>query len=65
MGLYPGYEENLFKSYGTEDDENCLKLKQKDVDISKRRVVNSLVSTKRCWSSVRNEVVLSCKEFLS
>jgi hypothetical protein len=46
---YPGaYEENLLKSCGTEDDENCSKLKQNDVNVSKRRVVNSLVSTKRC-----------------
>ena len=32
---------------------------------SQRRSVNSLVSTKRCWSAVRNEVVLACQNYVS
>lgn len=31
----------------------------------KRRVFNSLVPSERIWSAVRNEIVLSCKEFLA
>lgn len=61
-GPYPGgHEEKLLSQSCPETEEGT----QITPEVPKRRITNSLVSTKRCWSAVRNEVVLSCKEFLS
>lgn len=61
---YPGgYEEKFMNCLTCEDIEET------NIDVVKevlsKRNVNSLVSTKRCWSSVRKEIVLSCKEIFS
>lgn len=61
---YPGgYEEKFMECHTSEDIEET----NTDFieEAPKRRSVNSLVSNKRCLSSVRKEVVLSCKESLS
>jgi hypothetical protein len=57
---YPGgHEENLLNRIASTE------ALETDPEVPTRRATNSLVSTKRCWCAVRNEVVLSCKEFLS
>lgn len=68
-GPYPGgHEEKLMNLFVVEGEEG-IEINPNTVEevpsTSKRRVMNFRVSTKRCWSTVRNEVVLSCKEFLS
>lgn len=58
-GCYPGgYEEKL--------KENEVMSDESDTDErQKRRRLNSLVSTKRSWPAIRQEVILSSKEFIS
>lgn len=61
---YPGgYEEQLLEKNAVKNGNDD----KPDVEFCKRRTVNSLVSisTRRCWSAVRKEIVLSCKEFLT
>ncbi|KAL4148449.1 hypothetical protein QTP88_002689 [Uroleucon formosanum] len=60
---YPGGNEEKLM--------NCLageNIEETNTDIVEevlRERRNYFVSTKRCWSAVRKEIVLSCKEFLS
>lgn len=60
---YPGGNEEKLM--------NCLpgeNIEETNTDIVEevlREGRNYFVSTKRCWSAVRKEIVLSCKEFLS
>jgi len=55
---YPGGVEEKFCNDSSDDEL--------DDGTARRRVFNSLVpTTRRCWSAIRKETVLSCKEFLS
>lgn len=59
--FYPGGYEEKFEKEGPRE----LHTNESDVeDLPRRRQVNQFVSTKRDWSAVRREVVMSCKEFI-
>ena len=61
-GCYPGgYEERFMESESTKESESDSDIEE----VPRRCKVNSLVSTKRCWSAVRKETVMSCKEYIS
>lgn len=63
---YPGgHEEKLLNYYANEDDNVTEGESNVIKEVPKRRIVISCVSTKRCRSAVRNEIISSCKEFLS
>lgn len=52
---YPGgFEEKLLEDLGTAEEE----------ETPSRRASNVYVSTNRCWSAIRNEIVLSTNAFL-
>lgn len=57
-GPYPGGLQEDFVNEHTGEERT-------DTGPEIPRIRNSFVSTKRCWSAVRREVVLSCKKFLS
>lgn len=64
---YPGgYEEEL-KNKGRKDGLESHESESDDEESSRKvRRPNSFVSTKRCcWKAVRNEIILSCKEFVT
>jgi hypothetical protein len=61
---YPeGIEEKLMNYLASENIEETNKNITEEI-LRKRHNVNSLISTKKCWFSVRKEVTLSYKEFL-
>lgn len=73
-----GYEDKLQRSLHAadnsldSDEEEDDPVLNSDTESSppappskKRRVFNTLVPTERLWPAVRNEIVLSCKEFLA